>query len=677
VQAIKQPFKNIFWTLLILVKVVLVKVVLVKVVLVKVVLVQVITIPLAHADSPNFPFPLSTAQSMALLGACGDRQFQSFYDIADIQNPENSTLGQWVVVESIVSFVSQGQGNQDGYRGFWLQQPKAKAFAGLFVYHAETKVRRGQRIRLLAQVAEYHEVTELKNVRAVKVCSDQQVLPESIPLILPVSSLAELEALEGMRVHLRQPLIISDLYGAGYGLGNYGQFAISTRLHFQPTELFSAASIRRGTAPVVIKSLDYLLVDDGQAKPYPSHIPFPDDRGFSSRNSLKIGDKIQSLTGVLHQYDEHYIIIPDPMSGPVKINSLDRSQAPKVDNKANLVIASMNLENFFNGSPTNIKQPDVGFPTPRGAKSYLGYLAQKQKLVAALAAINADVIALMELENDGYGKYSAIADLMRALNKELNVDQHYQYIIPPTSKLGRDVISIGILYRGNKVKALGAVDILDSGSSKYYSINSERTKLDRELANKTRPLFDDSYHRPSLLQTFSVNNKTFSLAVNHFKSKGRPCHTSEVDNLQGQCNLQRLQASLALAEFIREKVPRDRPVLIVGDLNSYSQEEPLLALYKAGYHNLNNSVLFSPNKGPSFSYSYQGYLSNLDHALANSAMLAKVRSFDSWHINSIEDSLLGYQTEANGQAYRSIDHYSAPDAYRSSDHDPLVIGIKF
>jgi len=667
VQAIKQPFNNIFWTLLALV----------KVVLVKVVLVQLVTIPLARADSPNFPSPLSTAQSMTLLGACGDRQFQSFYDISDIQNPLNSTVGQWVVVESIVSFVSQGRGNQDGYRGFWLQQPKAKIFAGLFVYHAKTKVKRGQRIRLLAQVAEYHELTELKNVRAIKVCGSQQELPESIPLSLPVSSLAELEALEGMRVHLRQPLIVSDLYGAGYGLGNYGQFAISTRLHFQPTELFTAASIRQGAAPLVIKSLDYLLVDDGQAKPYPSHIPFPNNRGFSSRNSLKIGDKIHSLTGVLHQYDEHYIIIPDAIFGPININSLARTQAPTIDNQANLVIASMNLENYFNGSPTNTEQPDVGFPTARGAKSYQGFLAQKQKLVAALATINADVIALMELENDGYGKYSAIADLMRALNKKMNADQHYQYIIPPGSKLGKDVISVGILYRGNKVKLLGAVEVLDSSSSKHFITNTDKNNTDRKSANKVLPVFDDSYHRPSLLQIFSVNNKTFALAVNHFKSKGRPCYTSEVDSLQGQCNLQRLQASLALAEFIREKVPSDRPVLIVGDLNSYSKEEPLLALYKAGYHNLNDSVLLNPNKGPSFSYSYQGYLGNLDHALANSAMLAKVRSFDSWHINSIEDSLLDYQTEANGQAYRSIDNYSAPDAYRSSDHDPLVIGIKF
>ena len=36
---------------------------------------------------------------------------------------------------------------------------------------------------------------------------------------------------------------------------------------------------------------------------------------------------------------------------------------------------------------------------------------------------------------------------------------------------------------------------------------------------------------------------------------------------------------------------------------------------------------------------------------------------------------MDYQTEANGQSYDSVDNYAAADAYRSSDHDPIVIGV--
>ena len=116
------------------------------------------------------------------------------------------------------------------------------------------------------------------------------------------------------------------------------------------------------------------------------------------------------------------------------------------------------------------------------------------------------------------------------------------------------------------------------------------------------------------------------------------------------------------------------PTLILGDLNSYSQEEPLLALYDAGFINLKYHY---DSKLPSFSYSFQGLLGNLDHALANSELLPFIKSVDSWHINSVEDVLLDYNKEDNGHKHPSIDTYGKPDMYRSSDHDPVVLGLQF
>ena len=159
--------------------------------------------------------------------------------------------------------------------------------------------------------------------------------------------------------------------------------------------------------------------------------------------------------------------------------------------------------------------------------------------------------------------------------------------------------------------------------------------------------------------------------MNHFKSKGRPCDDVEVDDLQGNCNKIRHRAALALIDFLEKD---SMPTLILGDLNSYSQEEPLLALYDAGYINLKyqfNSVV------PNFSYSYQGLLGNLDHALASPDLLPFIKSVDSWHINSIEDVLLDYNKEDNGHEYPSVDTHGQPDMYRSSDHDPVVLGLQF
>jgi predicted extracellular nuclease len=620
------------------------------------------------------------ADNSRYLGACGDTQFKNYRNIAEVQGALPQSMGdrywgsplsdQWVVVEGIVTLDKTKE-----YQGFWLQQENQKqtkdgSSSGIFIYHKKSAIKRGQRLRLLAQVAEYHGLTELKRVKALKVCASNIAIPKAVSLVLPVKSVVELEALEGMRVIIKQPLLVSDLFGSGYGLGRNGQFSISTELHFQPTEKYNVQDIRSKKVRLLDKKLDYLLVDDGHAARFPEFIPFPNSKGFSANNPLRIGDRVNQISAVLHSYDEHYILVPE--SG-VDIDTLPRPVRATVSESVNVVIASMNLENYFNGNPISPKYRDVGFPTSRGAKSYSGFLMQTQKLVSALRTINADVIALMELENDGYGEQSAIADLTRALNKNLDPHLQYQYIIPARNKLGKDEISIGMLYRSKKIKPLGEVRILDSSSSLKYDASNEDSK----------PLFNDGYNRPSLLQQFtrikkeiSSPEQSFYVVVNHFKSKGRPCETEVEDDLQGHCNQERTNAALALVDFVNRQVKSSSPVLIVGDLNSYSQEDPLLVLAKAGYKNLNNVADIYSGKKPFFSYSYQGYLGNLDHVLANSEMLPFVRSIDSWHINSVEDRLLDYHTESNGQNYPSIDHYAEPDAYRSSDHDPLVIGIE-
>jgi predicted extracellular nuclease len=611
---------------------------------------------------------LTQAKDFISLGSCSDTHSKHYYSIAEIQGPSypntfkkafkkeswaSPLLDQWVLVEGVVTLNKIKE-----YQGFWLQQKQPssrqnKASHGIFIFHPSSSYKKldikpGQHIRLLAQVAEYHGLTELKQVKALTVCANDVPMPKARLLTLPVTSVSELEALEGMRVLVKQDskqeFVVSDLFGAGYGLGNYGQFAVSSKLHFQSTELYKAEDIRSGNALVTDKALDYLLVDDGYSVSSPRFIPFPSSKGFSADNPLRIGDKVGQISAILHSYGDHYILIPDGPVESIQINTQPRPKQPIVSHQSNLVIASMNVENYFNGNPISIENRAVGFPTSRGAKTYLQFVMQTQKLVAALSTIDADVIALMELENDGYGEHSAIADLTRALNKTMPAEQQYRYVIPKFKQLGKDEISVGILYRSNKMIASGQPQVLD------YS---------RKIRYQTRS---------SLLQKFIFRDKPFYLVVNHFKSKGRPCdsepHTYK--SAQGNCNAVRTKAARALTDFIAKKVGRSAPVLIVGDLNSYSQEDPLLVLAEAGFKNLNSVPDINLRATPIFSYSFQGYLGNLDHALANRAMLPFIRSIDSWSINSVEDFLLKYDSD-----------YAKPDIYRSSDHDPLVIGIEF
>lgn len=588
-------------------------------------------------------------------------------DITDLSNDASPLLGQTVTVEAVVTTDLQGGKLANGdssyqYSGFWIQEEREHQDAnnntseGIFVYDYKNKVNVGDKVRLQASVAEFKNITQLKNVKQLVVCANNQTLPPVVEVTLPVKSLTQWEALEGMRIEATQEVVVSDLFGTGYGFGNYGQFVVSSKLHFQPTEVAlpkseQAAKVKQD------RLLDTLLVDDGVAKPYPSFIPFPNDNGFSTDNPIRIGDTVVNLTGVLHGYKNNYWVIPSQLD---IVNTNERLPRPHVAHDANLIIVGMNVLNYFNGDGQG-----GGFPTSRGARTYEAFEMQRDKIVAALDAMNADVIGLMELENDGFGENSAINDLLVALNKVQSKGSEYSYITAPRS-LGTDVISVGLMYRKNNVQPIGNTIVLDSSNS---PVDSEGNAL-----------FVDSKNRPSLIQSFVRKDKEgefeFTVSVNHLKSKGRACgEPNERQDGQGACNIMRTRAAKGLTQFLANNptgVETDN-IMILGDLNAYSKEDPMQVFKQAGYTNLKYTDKATERQP--YSYTFSGALGSLDHALAKGKWVEDVVSVDAWHINSVEAPLMDYQTEATGQKYKSVDNYAAPDAYRSSDHDPIVVGM--
>ncbi|MBN59082.1 ExeM/NucH family extracellular endonuclease [Thalassolituus sp. UBA3500] len=595
------------------------------------------------------------------LGACGDvatpiSAIQGL--ITDIANDASPMNGQQVIVEAIVTTDLQGGTLANGeysyqYSGFWLQQADNETDTdpmtseGVFVYNYSENVSVGDRVRLQATVGEYNNVTQLSNISDIAVCSSGNALPAAIELTLPVADLAEFEAVEGMLVESDQSLLISDLFGTGYGFGNYGQFAVSSRLHFQGTEIALPGSAE-ALAAEPNRVLDTLLIDDGVSASYPEFIPFPDDSGFSADNPVRIGYSVPAFAGVMNAFRDNYTVIP----AAITIDPTHpRTLVPQVSDQANLVVVGMNVLNFFNGDGMG-----GGFPTSRGAPSADALDMQTAKIVAALDAMNADVIGLMELENDGWDAESAIVELTEALNAVQAPGDEYSVINPGGNRIGTDEIAVGLIYRADRVTPVGAARVLDSSNS--------------PLDENNIPLFDDTKNRPALIQTFNVDGQEITFAVNHLKSKGSACNEPDegLDG-QGSCNINRTRAAQALVEFLAD----DEQVMILGDLNAYSQEDPMQAFYSAGFTNLKYTDAATEERP--YSYTFSGLLGSLDHALATDDLLAQVVSVDAWHINSVEDSLVDYLTEANGQPYRSVDSYAAPDAYRSSDHDPIVVGL--
>ncbi len=110
-------------------------------------------------------------------------------------------------------------------------------------------------------------------------------------------------------------------------------------------------------------------------------------------------------------------------------------------------------------------------------------------------------------------------------------------------------------------------------------------------------------------------------------------------------------------------------MLLIGDLNSYAKEDPVRALESRGYANL--VARFGGDAA--YSYVFRGEAGNLDHALATPALAARVKAVHVWHINADEPVALQPVPDYKTSAQRSS--YYAPDAYRSSDHDPVVIDV--
>ena len=172
--------------------------------------------------------------------------------------------------------------------------------------------------------------------------------------------------------------------------------------------------------------------------------------------------------------------------------------------------------------------------------------------------------------------------------------------------------------------------------------------------------------REPIAQTFVKDGDRFTVVANHLKSKSPGTPTG--DNVdagdgQGPWNGDRQRQAASLAAFTRDLQQRsgDADVLLLGDFNSYTQEDPIEVLRGAGFTDLGERF----DRGR-YSYVFRGASGSLDHALASRSLLRKVTDLTHWNINSVESS--AYQYTGDPALY-------AADPYRSSDHDPVVLGL--
>jgi hypothetical protein len=549
-----------------------------------------------------------------------------------------------VTIEGVV--VGDYQTTTVEFGGFYLEEETSDADAdpatseGIFVFDNGfgVAVNPGDVVRVRGRVTEFSDLTEMASVNAVRVCATGASV-SATGVSLPVSDVSDLERYEGMLVKFDQTLTATEVFS----LGRFGEVSLSG-----VGRLYTPTAVTTPGAAAIAQELENdrsrIILDDGNNLQNIDPTRYPQG-GLTASNTLRVGDTLPSLTGVMDFRFGNYRIQP---VGPLLFDHTNPRTAAPDSVGGNLRIATFNVLNFFNGDGLG-----GGFPTARGANTPFEFERQRAKEVSAIRALNADVVGLSEIENDA-SPNSAIEDLVAGLNAAMGAGT-YSFI--NTGIIGTDAIKVAFIYKPAAVTPIGTFKVITSAVD---------------------PRFIDTLNRPSLAQTFQQNASAqkLTIVVNHLKSKGSDCNSvgdPDTGDGQGNCNKTRAAAAAALLSWIATDPTGsgDPDFMLIGDMNSYAFEDPITTFTSGGLTDL----VAAFEGADAYSYVFDGESGYLDHALANLTLVAQVTGETHWHINPDEPTVLDYNTEFKTASQVNTFYSSGP--YRSSDHDPVIIGVQF
>jgi uncharacterized protein len=600
-----------------------------------------------------------------------------FTPIYEIQGDGDATPidGEQIVTRGVLTadFSSGGATgipNNQGLRGFFIEAIEADrdddplTSEGVFVFDPAGNApgELGDLIHVAGVAGESFDVTQV-TASQHQACDDTGVdneLPPPALLPLPAEPFdrAELfEPLESMRVTHPELTVVEF-----FQLERFGEVRLSSGGVLQnPTNVVDPYDDDAYEAILKFNRENNIILDDGRTGQNLNRLPLGEVDPLpyvEPGDTLRIGDQLRDHTTILHFGFGAWRLQPidiDAITQEFQENrTRPRPESPP-EVGGTMTVASFNVLNYFDGDGQG-----GDFPTARGAVTPSELERQTAKLVDAIKRLDADVVGLIEIENDG-GEYQATRTLVEALNDAYG-DEVYDFV--DTGVIGSDAIKMAYIYKPANVEATGDYAILD-------------TSVDLR--------FDDSLNRPVLAQTFTElrTNEAVTVAVNHLKSKGSACAPEDNDPRQGNCNGVRDRAAEAMADWLADDPTGQeaKGTLIIGDLNAYAKEDPIRTLQEAGYTDLLD--YFAPDGEMPYTYTFDATQGYLDHGLADEDLLPFVTGTAAWNINADEVPALDYQesvfvTGGSGRFRTAAvaEAYYQPDAFRSSDHDPVLIGLE-
>ncbi len=580
--------------------------------------------------------------------------------------------GQIVTIRAIVTadFQDGPFGVLGDLNGFYVQEEETDydfddlTSEGIFIYDGsspDTDVQVGDWVEITGTVDEYFGETQIRNI-TVEVLASGQPLPDAVSIEFPTAQVmkdgsggyvADLEAYEGMRVSISQDMTVSEMFN----LDRFGQYNVSAEgrpVQFTQTNAPDADGFDAHLRDIAARNL---VLDDGSTRQNPDTLKIIDgnDGVLTAADSFRMGDTISDISGVVsYSFGEFRI---QSATGEYQGGN-PRPETPE-DIGGNFKVASLNVLNYFTTLDENGNRTDNG-SSPRGADNAAEFERQADKLVKAIVAMDADILGLLEIENDFAGDSFAIKDLVGRVNAALG-SEVYGFVDPGQEFVGGDAIANGLIYKTGSVALRGDMAILTEHEGRNF--------LDPLGAGR-------DLNRAAIAQSFEDldTGQTLTVSVNHLKSKGSlsglAADEAQGDG-QGNNNATRTEAARILAEWLADD-PTGQGVentLILGDLNAYAKEDPLTALADAGYTDLAAARLGDA----AYSYVFDGQVGTLDYALANKALTDKLAGVTEWHVNSDEADALDYNLDFG----RDPSLYDGESAARNSDHDPVLVSFDF
>ena len=528
---------------------------------------------------------------------------QPFLRISQIQTASGSSpyLNQTVKTFGVVTAKFQNTGE---IGGFFIQDTLRNGndsiSDGLYIYNTSFKenIMVGDLVEVTGKVIEYYGMTELSTISAVNKIASNYALP-FVCMKFP-AEWTDWKRLTAMLVRFDQRLIVNMTRNTP----SNGRIGLSSVRRRAETEYF----IRRDTeinfydSVLAYNNRDYVLLGSGR-NGTPTSIPFTDSMGI-----LRTGQGIDTLWAVVYvSSNNHYLLLPAKppvLNGNPRPTTIDTQKL----NNASLKICAYNLENYFGSKVTENKT---------------------KKVINGLIAIDADIFGFCETQQGD----KTVDSLVFALNTVLGREIYTNY---PLEVPNNPIYSgVSVIYKKDKVKPNGTPWFTNNPTPKYrkFFVSFE------ELSTKEK----------------------FIISINHLKAKTGTATGDDADQGDGQSsfNATRTNEANAIMNYYhstaKTKYGTDR-MIIMGDLNSLANEDPIRIFKNEGFVNQNER--FSDCE---YSYVYNDKVQYLDYVMTNDSLSKYVRGASVFHINSDELSIYASDTTM----------------YRCSDHDPVIIGLNF